>query len=78
MISGTPIYGPCMGTTGYVGTGGRGSWGSVGYFWRPWGSAGGVCYPHVALNPKNPECSSWRRSFGGPFVHRSLWHPWGN
>ena len=72
-------YGHCMGNTSYAGAGGRGLRGSSGYSWGLWGSEGGVCYPRVALNPRNPECSSWRRPFGGgPFVYRSLWHSWGN
>ena len=35
---------------------------------------GGMRYPRVALNPRNPEGSRWRRPFagGGPFVYWSL------
>lgn len=58
-------YGHCMGNTSYAGAGGRGLRGSSGYSWGLWGSEGGVCYPRVALNPRNPECSSWRRPFAG-------------
>ena len=35
---------------------------------------GGMRYPRVALNPRNPEGSRWRRPFvgGGPFVYPPL------
>lgn len=64
-ISGIARTDTAWGTQAMLVQGGRGLRGSSGYFWGLWGSEGGVCYPRVALNPRNPECSSWRRPFAG-------------